>query len=57
MADMEYSENSACTWNLGVCIDDPEDVYEFERRLANPVLTPEMKEMIDQLKDFPELYE
>ena len=40
----EYSENSACTWHLGVCIDDPEDIAAFDEHMRNVVITPEMED-------------
>lgn len=49
MTDSE-SENSACTWHLGVCIDDPEDIAAFDEHMRNVVITPEMVKMIKDLK-------
>lgn len=44
------SENSACTWSLGVCIDDPEDIAAFDEMMRNVVITPLMIEMLSDLK-------
>jgi len=52
---MTESENSACTWSLGVRIDNPEDIKAFEQYIENHVLTPQMKEMTDYLKTRPDL--
>ena len=49
MTDSE-SENSACTWHLGLRIDDPEDIATFDEAMRNVVITPLMIEMIDDLK-------
>ena len=50
-----WSENSACTWHLGITIIDPGDVAAFEENMANAVLTPEMKRMADYLKTRPDM--
>ena len=52
---MTESENSACTWHLGITIIDPGDVAAFEENMANAVLTPEMKRMADYLKTRPDM--
>lgn len=38
---LSESENSGCTWHLGVNIDDPEDIKAFEHSMKNPDMSPE----------------